>query len=225
LQGSTNGVNWVTVDTQIGQAFAARFQFNTYDLTNIVAFPYYRLNITTNNGNTTGIQLSELQFFGGNFGPQGLMATPGNAQATLVWTNLNGATSYNIKRSTISGSGYSTIASNVTTTSYTNTGVVNDTPYYYLVAGVNSIGQSPDSSEVSVTPHAPPQLTANLVAGANMTLSWPAWATNFAAYRATNLVPPIQWQLVTNVPQTNNGVLNLNLPTSEEQQFFKLGPP
>jgi hypothetical protein len=49
--------------------------------------------------------------------------------------------------------------------------------------------------------------------------------TGYAVYGATSLVPPVQWQVVTNVPQTNNGVFNLTLPAGEKQQFFKLGPP
>ena len=59
LQGSNNGTDWTTVDTQTGQNFAARFAVNTYDFTNSTAYSYYRINITKNHGDTI-IQMSEL---------------------------------------------------------------------------------------------------------------------------------------------------------------------
>ena len=41
-----------------------------------------------------------------------------------------------------------------TTTSYTDTGVTNGTTYYYVVAAVNTAGESANSSQVSATPTA-----------------------------------------------------------------------
>jgi aryl-phospho-beta-D-glucosidase BglC (GH1 family) len=84
--------------------------------------------------------------------PTSLVATPGNAQVALSWNASSGATSYNVKRSTTSGSGYGTIATGVTATSFTDTGLVNGTTYYYVVSAVNAGGESTNSSQVSVTP-------------------------------------------------------------------------
>ena len=47
--------------------------------------------------------------------PSGLTATPGNAQAALSWTASSGATSYNVLRSTVSGSGYASVATGIAT--------------------------------------------------------------------------------------------------------------
>src|SRR5437773_2005899 len=66
--------------------------------------------------------------------PTGLAATPGNAQVALSWNASSGATSYNVKRSTTSGSGYTNIATGVAATSFTDTGLVNGTTYYYVVS-------------------------------------------------------------------------------------------
>jgi len=85
--------------------------------------------------------------------PTNLIATAGNAQVGLSWSASSGATSYNVKRSTTSGGPYTTIGS-PTTTSYTDTGVTNGTTYYYVVAAVNTAGQSGNSSQVSATPTA-----------------------------------------------------------------------
>jgi hypothetical protein len=84
--------------------------------------------------------------------PTGLTATASSTQVSLTWNTVSGATSYNVKRSTTSGGPYTTIQSNVTTTSFTNTGLTNGTTYYYVVSAVNTAGQSPNSTQVSATP-------------------------------------------------------------------------
>jgi fibronectin type 3 domain-containing protein len=109
--------------------------------------------------------------------PTGLTATPGNTQVTLSWNASSGATSYNIKRATVSGGPYTTVnPSSISTTSYTNTGLTNGTTYYYVVTAVNSAGESGNSSEVSTTP-GPPAAPMNLSASATnaakkLSLTW-----------------------------------------------------
>ena len=85
--------------------------------------------------------------------PTGLTPTAGNTQVALSWTASTGATSYNVYRGTTSGGEGSTpVASNITSTSYTDTGLTNGTKYYYEVAAVNASGTSGMSNEVSSTP-------------------------------------------------------------------------
>lgn len=83
----------------------------------------------------------------------GVTATAGNAQAVLSWSAVSGATSYDVKRSTTSGSGYATVAT-VTTTSYTNTGLTNGTTYYYVIVANSSCASSANSTQVSAAPAA-----------------------------------------------------------------------
>ncbi len=83
--------------------------------------------------------------------PTGLSATAGNAQVALNWSPAAGATSYNVLSSTNWGGPFSTIAS-PTTASYTNTGLVNGTTYYYVVSATDGINVSSNSIEVGATP-------------------------------------------------------------------------
>jgi hypothetical protein len=86
--------------------------------------------------------------------PTGLTATAGNAQVGLNWTAVSGATSYTVKRSTVSGGSYTTVGSS-TGTSCIDTGLTNGATYFYVVTAVSSTGESPNSTQVSATPQAP----------------------------------------------------------------------
>ncbi len=86
--------------------------------------------------------------------PTNLGATPGNAQVSLGWTAVSGATGYNVKRSTSNGGPYGNVATNVSGTSFVNTGLANGTTYYYVVTAVNASGESGVSAQVSATPSA-----------------------------------------------------------------------
>ena len=87
--------------------------------------------------------------------PPALPVRPGSAQAVLAWNAAIGASGYNLKRSTTSGSGYAVIAANTAATSYTDTGLVNNTTYYYVVSSLNGGGEGTNSTQVSVKPVAP----------------------------------------------------------------------
>jgi fibronectin type 3 domain-containing protein len=84
--------------------------------------------------------------------PSGLAATPGIGQVSLTWSAVSGATGYSVKRATVSGGPYTTLASDLTSPSHTDTGLTNGTTYYYVVNAANSGGTSADSAEVSAVP-------------------------------------------------------------------------
>ena len=118
--------------------------------------------------------------------PTNLTATAGNAQIALSWTAAAGATTYNVFRGTATNAQATTpVATNVTATTFNNTGLINGTTYFYKVVGVNAGGSGLASTEASATPLgapvAPTLMTA--VAGDGMvTLTWTA-VTNAATYR------------------------------------------
>jgi len=86
-----------------------------------------------------------------------------------------------VKRATVSGGPYVTVAC-PTTTSYADTGLTNGTTYYYVVSaaytgGPDAGGESIDSSEASATPQpvpplAPTGLTAQATKPRSINLHW-----------------------------------------------------
>ncbi|HEY7424768.1 MAG TPA: fibronectin type III domain-containing protein, partial [Gemmataceae bacterium] len=85
--------------------------------------------------------------------PTGLTATAGPGQVALSWTASSGASSYNIYRGTSSG-GETKVASGVTATAFTDTGLTPGTTYFYEVTAVNGVGESTFSNEASAVPTA-----------------------------------------------------------------------
>jgi autotransporter-associated beta strand protein len=83
--------------------------------------------------------------------------TPGQVQ--LNWTAMDGATAYNVYRSTASGGPYTAIASPATN-NYTDAGLQDGTTYYYVVTSTNIFGESADSIQANAAPSIGPLITA-----------------------------------------------------------------
>ncbi len=123
--------------------------------------------------------------------PTNLTATAGNQQASLTWTASSGATSYYVKRGTVSGGPYTTVGTPAGTT-YADTKLTNGTAYYYVVTAVGATGESGNSNQASATPTAAPTAPVpplNLTAtGGNqqVSLAWTAsaGATSYNVKRA-----------------------------------------
>jgi autotransporter-associated beta strand protein len=111
--------------------------------------------------------------------PGGLAAAGGNAQVALTWSASVGATGYNVKRSTVSGSNYSVIAANTAAVSYTDTGAANWMTYYYVVSAVNPGGEGVNSAQASAQPQSPPISAAEKSASSKISLSGSAGTVAF----------------------------------------------
>jgi beta-galactosidase len=128
-------------------------------------------------------------------GPTNLAATASSSSAiALSWTAAPAnppctISSYNVYASTTSGftpSSSNLIASGVTGTTYTNTGLAASTTYYYLVEALDSFGASAASNQASaetqssgggscsVVPSAPAGLTAAAASSSTINLGWTA---------------------------------------------------
>jgi beta-galactosidase len=106
-------------------------------------------------GTQEGFQVTDSLVWIGPTPPLTVVATPTNAQISLNWTPDPGAISYNIERGTSSGNENDTVASGVTDTNYTDSGLINGDPYYYVVVAIGANGPLASSAEVSATPFPP----------------------------------------------------------------------
>lgn len=86
----------------------------------------------------------------------GLSVTANNGGATLTWMPAAGATSYRILRSTSATGPFTTIATGVSLTTFTDSGLANGTTYFYQVVATNAGGTSSASASTSVKPAAAP---------------------------------------------------------------------
>jgi hypothetical protein len=129
--------------------------------------------------------------------PVSLAVTAGDAQLTVTWAAVTGATSYEVYYKTTNDSSTATKFagdSNLADTTCVITGLTNGTSYYVWAKAVNSIGSSDFSSASSpVTPIAPvtipsvPVSLAVTAGDAQVTVTWPAvtGATSYKVYYNT----------------------------------------
>jgi fibronectin type 3 domain-containing protein len=88
--------------------------------------------------------------------PTSVVAVPGPGQVALSWASVNGATSYNIYRSTTPGAEGSTpYTTNDSTNFFTDTGLPGNTTYYYQITAVGGGGEGARSAETSATTASP----------------------------------------------------------------------
>jgi aryl-phospho-beta-D-glucosidase BglC (GH1 family) len=124
--------------------------------------------------------------------PAGLTATSANQQVTASWNASSGATGYKLYRST-SAASVGTAVYSGTLTSFTDTGLVNGTTYYYRVSASNSAGDSALSGQISSTPSggtaipAAPAGVSAAAGDAQVTIAWSpvSGASTYKIYRGT----------------------------------------
>jgi beta-galactosidase len=144
--------------------------------------------------------------------PTGLTATASSSSIiNLAWNAVTPPAncsigSYNVYSSTTSGftpSSSNLVASGVTGTTYSNTGLAASTTYYYVVEAVDLYGASPASAQASATtsaasgcnsvpPTGPTNLTATASSSSAINLSWtaapanpPCTITSYSVYSST----------------------------------------
>lgn len=121
--------------------------------------------------------------------PSNLSATGDLASITLTWDASSAATSYAVKRSTVSGGPYMLLANSIAT-NYTDAAVTPGTVYYYVVSSVDTRGESANSQPVAAstaTIPAPPADLQTTDGNAQVSVGWSAsvGATSYRVKRAT----------------------------------------
>lgn len=87
--------------------------------------------------------------------PTGLTANASSEQVSLSWDLSPDATSYLVKRSSSPGGPYKIVASGLTSPHFTDVGLVEDQPVYYVVSALGAENQSEDSAELALVLGAP----------------------------------------------------------------------
>lgn len=153
--------------------------------------------------------------------PSLLTAKAGNANVTLNWSGVSGASSYNIYRGVSSSGPFTKLnTSIVSTATYTDSTASNGTTYYYYVTALSSNGESASSNIASAMPGSPtlaaPTLSAQgyntVINGSTtpgITLTWTAvtGATQYDLYRSSSPGGEGTVSYKLNVAQNNSGTL------------------
>src|SRR5262249_13679931 len=108
------------------------------------------------------------------------------------------------------------------TTTLTN--LAPGTNYFFRFNATNSHGEAwaPASSTFSTLVLNPPDISVSSGSG-SLFLTWPLSGVSFGLYTASNLIPPVAWNLVTNPPLLTNGQWQISLPIqSGPTSFFRL---
>jgi lysophospholipase L1-like esterase len=209
LAQGTAAVTNLTLNTS--PAFVYNTQGKTYvSGTNYVVFstvtPTASGVIMITNGNYSALQL--VKRTSAPNAPTGLAATAASSsQINLSWNSVTNAFGYNVKRSTTNGGPYTVIATNLTGTNYSNTGLSAATTYYYVVSASNAAGQSTNSAQATATTltgQTAPTLAAiaNRITGVGVTLL----ITNVA----TDTDVPAQTLTFSLLTAPTNAVINTN---------------
>lgn len=93
-----------------------------------------------------------------------VIALPEDGQNVISWEPIEGALSYNLYWSEVSGgtTNNGTKLEDVTSP-YTHEGLINGTTYYYIMTAVFTYGESDASTEFGAVPGTPPSIPANVI--------------------------------------------------------------
>ena len=169
-RSTTNGGPYTVIATCLGTP-----GLRDTAVSNLTTY-YYVVSAANANGESAdSVQFNATaQFPDVPLAPTGLTAKASDGQVSLYWSASSGATSYNIKSSTISGGSY-TILMNVATTNFVATGLTNGTTYFFVVSALNLGGESTNSSEANATPTAIVSGLTATVINSQVKLLWNAY--------------------------------------------------
>ncbi len=199
VKRSTTSGSETTIGTALGTSYT--------DSTAVNGSIYYYEVSSTNSAGESGNSVEATAAMP-PAAPTGLNANPGTNQVSLSWmasSGLSGATNYNVKRSTTSGSGYVTIGTTTApTVDYTDSTAISGTTYYYVVSGMNASGEGDNSTETSATPTGAPQAPTGLTLTTNYTSLTLNWTAAFGAPTGYNVKRSTSTGAETTLPAGTN---------------------
>jgi fibronectin type 3 domain-containing protein len=220
----TSGSNYVLITTTAADAIA----FTDSNLTEGTAY-FYRvraINLAGNSAYTSESTVTTLT----PAPPFGLLATATSATSiNLSWSDgSNVETGFQIERSFISGSGFSSVATAVTdATAHLDDNLAPNTTYFYRIRAIASSGSSPYTLEASATtPQSIPTGINNLVAAVasptSVDLTWTDNSSNELEFEIErSLSSGVGFTLVTTVPANSTSFTDTNL-TSGNTYYYQV---
>jgi hypothetical protein len=153
--------------------------------------------------------------------PANVLATASNSAVALTWSPAAGADNYIIRRTAMSGGNYVDVGTNATQANFIDTGLVNGTAYYYVIAASNTYGVSSNSAPVGARPTSSAAVAMNATnAIGQLRIFWPADHTGWQLQAQTNNLGT-NWVNVAGSDFTNLVPLN----TTNDSVFFRLMRP
>jgi hypothetical protein len=119
--------------------------------------------------------------------PTGVSATGGTKQATVSWTAVSGATTYNLYWSTTTGvtTANGTKISDIANPPAVHAGLTDSTTYFYIVTAVNGAGESAASAQAQATTLAAGQTTTTTAASTTTTTAGATTSTTAGGATST----------------------------------------
>jgi beta-glucanase (GH16 family) len=130
-------------------------EFNAVPVSGQITIQYATV---TDNAKASGIEL----LLPPPAAPSNLVATPGNTAVALSWSSGANGVAYNVKRSASAPGPYTLVAGSLSSTNYTDSGLTNGVPVYYVVSATQAGCESTNSLSANAIPicSTPPAPTA-----------------------------------------------------------------
>jgi len=181
---------------KIGSSFTT-----SYTDTGLSANTTYTYNVAAHNNGGEGPSSASVTVTTTLATPTVTVGTVTSNSVTISWTSVTGATGYNVYRSLTSSGTYDPVSvatPTTTTTTYTDSGRLTGTTYYYKVAAKVGSVTGPQSTAVSATttPDStlgiPTGLITTTTTSSSITLNWDlvSGAAGYNVYRSSTLSGP-----------------------------------
>ena len=181
-RANTSGGTYSTLATQATASYmdSSGTVGNTY---------YYGVSASNSVGTSANSAEVNATFIVAPAAPAGLSSSLANGNVVLNWSPSTYATSYSVKRANTAGGTYAVLGT-PTFTTFTDSTAATGRTYYYVVSAINAVGQSANSTEISVLNQLPPATPAGFSAAlgnGQVALTWTAVtsATSYKIKRST----------------------------------------
>ena len=154
--------------------------------------------------------------------PADFLVVAGNVRATLTWTPVMEANSYTVSRSATPDGPFTSIAQNLTSSTFVDLTATPGKNHYYKVTASNESGVGLSSETFGVL--VPMPVVGISADSSSVTVRWPDWASGWILNSSSDLQQGT-WSPVLQSPTTNGGVKELVFQLDSPAKFFRLVSP